>query len=188
MKTSSGEIAGNAASFASFVDDTASSIEESFAAAGAINENIGYSGDAADNILATATQISKSVQDVRGAASQSAAIANDVASSIRGNGIVSIGESIKKMEQIKTSSADNARVIEDMLESSGKIADILQVISDVADETKILALNAAILSAQAGEHGKGFGVVADEIGRLATRTDQNARHIASIIGSVKRTT
>lgn len=72
-----------------------------------------------------------------------------------------------------------------MRKSSEKIDEIVQVIAEVADETKLLALNAAILSAQAGEHGKGFSVAADEIGRLAERTAQNTKEITTIIEEVK---
>jgi len=185
MKASVKEIADNTASFVSFIDETSSSIEESFALTRTVNENIGQSKEAVNTTLASATQISRSVQDVRDSAKHSSTLAKEVVSNIRENGIVAITESVNGMNEIKDSADKTAKVVEGMRGSSEKIDEIVQVIREVADETKLLALNAAILSAQAGEHGKGFGVVAEEIGRLAERTAQNTKDIASIIEEIK---
>jgi len=185
MKASVREIAENTASFASFIDETSSSIEESFASIKAINESIEYSRKSVSSTLASATQITASVNEVRDSAKQSSHLAKEVTSTIREKGITSIHESVKSISEIKDSADDTAAIVKGMRKSSEQIDEIVQVIAEVADETKLLALNAAILSAQAGEHGKGFGVVADEIGRLAERTAQNTKEITTIIEEVK---
>ena len=185
MKASVKEVAENTSSFASFIDETSSSIEESFASIKAINESIEYSRKSVSNTLVSATQITASVNEVRDSAKQSSLLAKEVTSTIREKGISSIHDSVKSISEIKDSADDTAKIVKGMRKSSEKIDEIVQVIAEVADETKLLALNAAILSAQAGEHGKGFSVVADEIGRLAERTAKNTKEIAAIIEEVK---
>jgi len=185
MKASVKEVAENTASFASFIDETSSSMEESFAAIKAINENIEHSRKSVSSTLASATRITASVNEVMDSAKQSSHLAEEVTSVIREKGITSIHESVKSISEIKDSADDTGKIVSGMRKSSEKIDEIAKVIAEVADETKLLALNAAILSAQAGEHGKGFSVVADEIGRLAERTAQNTKEITTIIEEVK---
>lgn len=185
MKASVKEVDENASSFAAFIDETLSSIEESFASIKAINENIEHSRKFVSNTLVSATEITASVNEVRDSAKESSLLAKKVTSTIRENGISSIHESVKSIREIKDSADKTAGIVKGMRKSSEKIDEIVQVIDKVADETKLLAFNAAILSAQAGQHGKGFGVVADEIGRLAERTAKNTKEITTIIEEVK---
>jgi methyl-accepting chemotaxis protein len=86
---------------------------------------------------------------------------------------------------IRTKEITRDRRSRNLSERIKEIGKILDVIRDVADETNLLALNAAIIAAQSGEHGKSFAVVANEIKDLAERTSSSAKEVSEIIGAVE---
>jgi len=92
------------------------------------------------------------------------------------------------MQAIRNSSRITAEVIETLSLRANDIGAILSVIDEVAEQTSLLALNAAIIAAQAGDHGKGFAVVADEIRELAERTSSSTREIATVVNGVQEET
>jgi methyl-accepting chemotaxis protein len=92
------------------------------------------------------------------------------------------------MQAIRSSSQTTSDVVETLSVRVNDIGAILQVIDEVAEQTHLLALNAAIIAAQAGEHGKGFAVVADEIRELSERTSSSTREIATVIRGVQEET
>jgi methyl-accepting chemotaxis protein len=92
------------------------------------------------------------------------------------------------MQNIKAAVEATAAVVNRLGKRSQEIGQILKVIDEVADQTGLLALNAAILAAQAGAHGKGFAVVAEEIKELAERTAASTHEIAGLIASVREET
>jgi len=94
-------------------------------------------------------------------------------------------ETVKKMDNIATVVADAAHKVQKLGQSSEQIGEILQVINEIADQTNLLALNAAIEAARAGEHGRGFAVVADEVRKLAERTSKATQEIADMIGNIQ---
>lgn len=94
-------------------------------------------------------------------------------------------EGMKKIEEAVKSSAV---IIDKLGESSQQIGEIILVIDDIADQTNLLALNAAIEAARAGEHGKGFAVVADEVRKLAERTTKATKEIAHTIEDIQKNT
>lgn len=90
------------------------------------------------------------------------------------------------VEEIRVSAEATLLRIDELRTQSKQIEDVLGIINDVADETNLLALNAAILAAQAGERGAGFAVVADQIRSLAHRTRESIEHIENIIRSIQK--
>lgn len=103
-------------------------------------------------------------------------------------GNIMIGESMEQMGQIQSSTENIAVTMRELKEKSNHIHDILNIIMNISKQTHLLALNASIESARAGEHGKGFAVVAEEIRSLATETTSSIESIKSIIYEIESKT
>jgi methyl-accepting chemotaxis protein len=110
------------------------------------------------------------------------------ASELAAEGEEVFDETANGMERIATLVNSSADKVTALGASSAQIGEIIQVIEDIADQTNLLALNAAIEAARAGEHGKGFAVVADEVRQLAERTTSATQKIASMITQIQERT
>jgi methyl-accepting chemotaxis protein len=99
-----------------------------------------------------------------------------------------IHQVVSDMDGIARSAQQSALVIRTLDKESEAIYSIIQVIKGIADQTNLLALNAAIEAARAGEQGRGFAVVADEVRSLAGRTSASTQEIASMVGRIQQNT
>jgi twitching motility protein PilJ len=99
-----------------------------------------------------------------------------------------VQNAIRGMNDIREQIQETSKRIKRLGESSQEIGEIVQLISDITEQTNVLALNAAIQAASAGEAGRGFTVVAEEVQRLAERSGEATKHISAIVKSIQRDT
>ncbi|MDP9360819.1 MAG: methyl-accepting chemotaxis protein [Acidobacteriota bacterium] len=166
------------------VEDTASATGEMVSSINEVDHNVDFLSNFVTDTSSSMVQMSASIAQVESNAARSYDLALAVADAAE-SGMKAVRETIDGMEQIRHSVAESNVVITRLGDRSIAIGKILNVIEDIAEQTNLLALNAAILAASAGEHGKGFSVVAAEIRDLSERTASSTREIANLIRSVQ---
>jgi len=132
-------------------------------------------------------QIAQSINEVSGNATQSAKVAEGSLSAAE-KGAHAVQNAIRGMNDIREQIQETSKRIKRLGESSQEIGEIVQLITDITEQTNVLALNAAIQAASAGEAGRGFTVVAEEVQRLAERSGEATKHISAIVKSIQRDT
>lgn len=136
---------------------------------------------------AAINEMAVSIDQVSANAAESTAVAErSVAIANKGNEVVH--NTITGMDSIREQIQDTAKRIKRLGESSQEIGDIVSLINDIADQTNILALNAAIQASMAGDAGRGFAVVADEVQRLAERSSAATKQIETLVKAIQTDT
>lgn len=133
------------------------------------------------------TRMAQSMQDVSSDAGRSAEVASNSVD-IAHKGSETVRDTIGGMNSIREQIQDTSKRLKRLGESSQEIGDIVGLINDIADQTNILALNAAIQASSAGEAGRGFAVVADEVQRLAERSTNATRQIENLVTAIQADT
>lgn len=179
------EVARTMMELSASIEDTSAAITEMSAAVHQIADNVEALSSVAVETASSAAEISASVREVESNAVDSLSLAEAVAADAQQLGMQSIEKTIAGMCRIAESTSKTAGAVNRLGERAENIGSILTVIEDITDQTGLLALNAAILAAQAGEQGKGFAVVATEIRALANRTAASTQKISTLITSVQ---
>jgi methyl-accepting chemotaxis protein len=138
-------------------------------------------------VTATMEELTNTAKQIARSATSVEKIADDSAQAAHA-GYDSVGEALEAMEKIRRRVADISGKTLLLGERSQRISEVLNLIKDIAGEIHLLAVNAAIESAAAGEHGKRFAVVASEVRRLAERTRESAEEIKGIVGEIQSAT
>ncbi len=166
------------------VEETASATHEMVSSINEVDQNVDFLKNFVTETSAAMVEMSASISETQRHAQLSYDLSSNVADAAE-SGMTAVRETMEGMELIRKSVHDANGVVARLGDRSTEIGKILNVIDDIAEQTNLLALNASILAAQAGEHGKGFSVVAAEIRDLSERTATSTKEIGSLIHAVQ---
>lgn len=184
LNDSTSRVADQAEVYHQVAETAAASVAQMIFSAKGVASSIEMFSQAFDQASSALVGVDRAIEAIQRRAEESVRLATQASTEAADQGLPAVQAAVVGMTEIKERVGTLGAGIERLGLRSAEIGRILAVIDEVADQTSLLALNAAILAAQAGEHGHGFGVVAGEIKSLANRTTLSTREIAELIGGV----
>ncbi|MCP4125527.1 MAG: chemotaxis protein [Gammaproteobacteria bacterium] len=168
-------------------ESVSSSAQESRATAMHLAEASEHQADQITSASGAIKSIAQTIDQMSSDANESAEVAKHSVE-IASNGAETVRRTIHGMDTIREQIQETSKRVKRLGESSQEIGDIVEIIDDIADQTNILALNAAMQAAMAGEAGRGFAVVADEVQRLAERSGNATKQIEALVKTIQADT
>jgi methyl-accepting chemotaxis protein len=185
MTGSVSTVAEHAGVFDATAQEAASSVEEMVASIREIAGHLDGLMATSEETSAALTEVNSTIKEIQQNAEESVRMAEGVSRDASEKGMGAVTAALQGIEHVRESVGRLDQVINSLGKRSAEIGTIIKVIDEVAEQTSLLALNASILAAQAGQYGNSFAVVAGEIKSLAERTSGSTREIAKLISSVQ---
>jgi methyl-accepting chemotaxis protein len=184
MSASIDQVAGSADQLTNIVEDTSTLLDELTVSIRQVADNSSTLSDQVEQSSSALMEIDTSIKDVAVSAKESSQLSSLVTERLTNEGATAVQQSVNSIMEVRDIVTDAAAVIQTLGEKSADIGQILNVIDEISDQTRLLSLNAAILAAQSGQQGRAFAVVAEEIRALSERSSSSTQQITDLLQSI----